>query len=78
MIEFDLDISSLTEEGIQMGANVFSNVKELVCSSMIDWLLMIEMLIPLINSLDRRVDTCERRGVLKCLLIIKTGKHYAT
>ena len=36
MIEFELDIPSLTDEGIKMRKSVYSNVKELVCSSMID------------------------------------------
>ena len=34
MIEFELDIPSLTENGIQL-RNSFSNVKEMICSSMI-------------------------------------------
>ena len=52
IIEFDLDIPSLTEEGIHMGS-AFGEVRELVCSSMIDELLIIEMLILLIDSFDR-------------------------
>ena len=52
IIEFDLDIPSLTSEGIQM-SKAFGEVRELVCSSMIDELLMIEMLILLIDSFDR-------------------------
>ena len=51
MIEFDLDIPSLTEEGIHMGS-AFGEVRELVCSSMIDELLMIEMLILLNTTFD--------------------------
>ena len=53
IIEFDLDIPSLTEEGIQLNPLSFGEVRELVCSSMIDELLMIEMLILLIDSFDR-------------------------
>ena len=34
MIEFELDIPSLTQNGIQL-RNSFSNVKEIICSSMI-------------------------------------------
>ena len=34
MIEFELDIPSLTQNGIQL-RNSFSNVKEMICSSMI-------------------------------------------
>ena len=45
MIEFELDIPSLTLDEIQMGSCAFENVDELDSSSMIDWLLMIEMLI---------------------------------
>ena len=55
IIEFDLDIPSLTSEGIQM-SKAFGEVRELVCSSMIDELLIIEMLILLIDSFDRRVN----------------------
>ena len=53
IIEFDLDIPSLTEEGIQLNPLSFGEVRELVCSGMIDELLMIEMLILLIDSFDR-------------------------
>ena len=52
IIEFDLDIPSLTEEGIHMGS-AFGEVRELVCSSMIDELLIIEMLILLSTTLLR-------------------------
>ncbi len=60
MIEFDLDIPSLSEEGIELkeGFNKpFDRVRELSSRSMIDWLLMIEMLIVLIISFDRIVET---------------------
>ena len=59
MTEFELDIPSLTQEGIQMNDYVFSKVRELQSISMIDWLLMIEMLILLIDSFDRKA------GVIK-------------
>ena len=36
MIEFELDIPSLSEEGIQMNDYVFSKVRELQSISMID------------------------------------------
>ena len=39
MIEFNLDIPSLTDDGIQMGENAFGLVNELTSSSMIDWLI---------------------------------------
>ena len=38
MIEFELDIPSLTSEGIQLTYNAFYEVKELLCSSMIEWI----------------------------------------
>ena len=58
MIEFELDIPSLTEEGIQMGdKESFSSVKQLHSSSMINELLLNKMPIPLIDSSDKRVVT---------------------
>ena len=63
MIVFDVDIPSLTEDGIQMEYS-FSRVKELDSSSMIDELILIEMLILLINSYDKRVKNY-RREVLR-------------
>ena len=36
MILLDIDIPKLTREGIQMGYESFSNVKELTSSSMIE------------------------------------------
>jgi len=82
MIVFELDIPSLTLNEIQMGSCAFENVDELDSSSMIDWLIMIEMLIVLIGSFDRIVVNCELRGMLKWLLIMNTwivrvvDKHY--
>ena len=61
MIEFELDIPSLTSEEIQIEGDVFSNVEELHSSSMIDRLLMNEMLILLINSFDRGVRSYQRK-----------------
>ena len=55
MIEFELDIPSLTDEGIQI-SYAFHGMKEFICSSMIDGLIMIEMLILLINSFDKIVN----------------------
>ena len=58
IIEYDLDIPSLTQKRIHMRWNSVQrlgkdyNVRELHSSSMIDWLIMIEMLILLINSFD--------------------------
>ena len=63
MIEFELDIPLLTEDGIQMEYS-FSREKELDSSSMIDELILIEMLILLINSYDKRVKNY-RREVLR-------------
>ena len=48
MIVFELDIPSLSLEGIEM-RGYFGEVKELICSSIIDWLIMIKMLI-LLNT----------------------------
>ena len=82
MIGFELDIPSLTRKGIQMNEYAFGEVDELDSSSMIDWLIMIEMLIVLIGSFDRIVVNCELRGMLKWLLIMNTwivrvvDKHY--
>ena len=53
IIEFELDIPSLTEDHIWMNASVFSKVRELHSSSRIDWLLMMKMLI-LLNNLSYR------------------------
>ena len=48
---FYLDIPSLTNESISIkGEDLFSGLKEQTCSSMIDGLIMIEMLILLIDS----------------------------
>ena len=65
MIEYKLDIPSLTQDGICMGERSmffgispfsFEKVKELVCSSMIDRITMIEMLILLIDSFEREAS----------------------
>ena len=58
MIEFELDIPSLSEEGIEMEYykdKLFEGVRELHSSSMIDWLILIEMLILLNITLQRIV-----------------------
>ena len=55
MIVFELDISSLTQDRIQMENHAFSNLNRLKSSSKIDELIMIEMLILLASSFDRRV-----------------------
>ena len=51
MIVFELDIPSLTDEGIQI-SYAFIKVRELTCSSMIDGLIMIEMLTLLVDSFN--------------------------
>ena len=58
MVEFELDIPSLSEEGIEMEYRdkPFEEVRELHSSSMIDWLLMNEMLIVLIDSFGSKVS----------------------
>ena len=63
MIEFELDNPLLTQDGIQL-SSVFMNVIELNSSSMIDELIMIEMLILLIDSFGRGVAIYERMRVL--------------
>ena len=69
MIEFELDIPSLTDEGIQLKRYdqwiPYMNVRVLHSSSMIDYLLMIEMLILLINSFDGIVDIYESDKAVK-------------
>ena len=55
MIEFELDIPSLTDEGIEM-RGAFRNVRELHSQSMIGLLLMIERLIVLIDSFGSKVS----------------------
>ena len=60
MTEFELDSPSLTEDGIQITREAFRRVKELNTSSMIDELIMIEMLILLIDSFNRRVPSYQR------------------
>ena len=60
MIVFDLDIQALTEEGIQiMDTESFSNVRILKSRSMIDGLMMIEMLMLLKTTFDSRVIVTE-------------------
>ena len=58
MIEFELDIPLLTQDGIQL-SSVFMNVIELNSSSMID-----ELIILLIDSFGRGVAIYERMRVL--------------
>lgn len=60
MIVFEVDICKLTQNGIEMKYSPFIEVKELESSSMIDWLIMNEMLIVLINSFNRRVGFYQR------------------
>ena len=52
MIEFELDIPSLSKEGIEMRYEGFENVNVLTSASMIGWLLMNEMLIHLIELFE--------------------------
>jgi len=56
MIEFELDIPSLSEEGIEMRYEGFENVNVLTSASMIGILLMNEMLIVLIDSFGSKVS----------------------
>ena len=57
MIEFELDIPSLTEHGIQMRRIEFENVRRLKILSTIDDNVMIKMLLLYVNLYDRRIDT---------------------
>ncbi len=52
MLEYELDIPSLTDEGIQLNES-FINVIELNSLSIFDKLIMIKMLILLQNTYDR-------------------------
>ena len=75
MLEFDfeLDIPLLTDEGIQMkGRFIFEEVKELHSSSMIDELLLIEMLILLIDSFNRRVFIFRTIVISKVIILYPT------
>ena len=51
MVVFELDIPALTEDGIQLGYT-FCDVMELSSLSMIDELMMIEMLMLLKTTFD--------------------------
>ena len=55
---YQLDIPALTEEGIQIDGGAIGEVKELHCSSRIIGLLITEMLMPLLDSFERRVHIC--------------------
>ncbi len=55
MLEYELDIPSLTDEGIQLNES-FINVIELNSLSKFDKLIMIKMLILLQNTYDRTRD----------------------
>ena len=55
MIEFELDIPSLTDEGIQIDDDSFKIVKAISSSCLGDWLMMTKILILLIDSFERVV-----------------------
>ena len=55
MLEYEIDIPSLTDEGIQLNES-FINVIELNSLSKFDKLIMIKMLILLQNTYDRTRD----------------------
>ena len=62
LIEFELDIPSLPEDGIQIkGNDVFCEVTELNSWGMLACLIMIEMLILSIDLFDRRVPVSRMR-----------------
>ena len=61
MIVFEVDICKLTQNGIEMKYSPFIEVKELESSSMIEWLIMNEILTVLINSFNRRFGLYQRK-----------------
>ena len=65
MIEYELDIPLLTRKQIQMNEFAFNRVKELTSSSMIEELIMIEMLFLLIDSFVRGVPSYQRMITIK-------------
>jgi len=56
MIEFELDIPSLTDEGIQIDDDSFKRVRVISSSSMGDWLMMTKILILLIDSFVKEAN----------------------
>ena len=56
MIEFELDIPSLTDEGIQIDDDSFKRVRVISSSSMGDWLIMTKILILLIDSFVKEAN----------------------
>ena len=55
MIECELDVQALTEEGIQIrDTESFCNVRRMNSRSMIDWLIIIKMLMLLRTTFDTR------------------------
>ena len=85
MIIFELDIPSITSGGLEMESyGVFENVKELISSSMVDELIIIEMLILLTNSFDRkaryqRIRVLNKsRILLHSILILRSSSEPAT
>ena len=72
MIESELDIPSLTDDGIQMGENALGLVNELTSSSMIEYMIMNEMLILLIDSFNRRVFIFRTIVISKVIILYPT------
>ena len=56
MIEFELDIPSLTNEGIQIDDDSFKRLRVISSSSMGDWLIMTKILILLIDSFVKEAN----------------------
>ena len=56
MIEFESDIPSLTDEGIQIDHDSFKRVRVISSSSMGDWLIMTKILILLIDSFVKEAN----------------------
>ena len=71
MIEFELDIPTLTQYGICMDFRGFSEVKEINSRSMIDELLMIEMLILLNDTFNKGAEVVVQLTNAVTLLVQK-------
>ena len=56
MIEFESDIPSLTDEGIQIDDDSFKRVRVISSSSIGDWLMMTKILILLIDSFVKEAN----------------------
>ena len=67
LTDYELDIPSLTLQGIELNYNAFNMVREPTCVSMNDGLLMIEMLCLLVNSFDGDVSSRVRQDTMNVI-----------